>query len=76
MSPKQETGFAPEVIADSGGEWAGNSLVFETAEEAAGYVADLARRWILVRDTRVVPVDKPPNYRWIHGRPHRIEEHA
>lgn len=70
---RRPRGYAAEVIADSGGKWAGNTLVFETAEEAAAYVADLARRWTLVRDTRVIEVDRPANYRWNDGRPARIE---
>jgi hypothetical protein len=50
-----------EVIADSSGTWAGNGLVFATREEAELYVADLARRWTLVRETRVVETDAPVN---------------
>lgn len=51
-----------EVIADSSGKWVGNALVFATEIEAATYVADLARRWTLVRETRVVPTGDEPNY--------------
>lgn len=54
--------YRAEVIADSSGKWAGNALVFATEEEAAAYVADLARRWTLVRDTRTVETDDAPNY--------------
>jgi hypothetical protein len=53
--------FAPEVIADSSGKWAGNALRFETYGEAELWVADLERRWTLVRDTRVVESDEPVN---------------
>lgn len=56
--------FKPEVIADSSGKWAGNALRFATREEAEANVADLARRWFLVRETRVVESDDPVNYRW------------
>jgi hypothetical protein len=54
--------YRAEVIADNSGNWAGNALYFTTAEEAEIYVADLAMRWTLVRDTRVVPSDHPANY--------------
>jgi len=54
--------YKAEVIADSSGKWAGNALVFATREEAEAYVADLARRWTLVRDTRVVETGETPNY--------------
>lgn len=57
--------FRSEVIADSSGEWVGNSVVFETKQEAEDYVRDLSWRWTLVRETRVVPTDEPANYRWV-----------
>ena len=56
--------FAPEVIADDSGKWAGNALRFATQEEAHDYVVNLSRRWLLVRDMRVVESDDPVNYRW------------
>jgi len=51
--------FKPEVIADSGGKWVGNAVRTATREEAESYVADLAMRWTLVRETRVVESDDP-----------------
>lgn len=51
--------YKVEVIADSSGTWAGNGLRFATEEEAAAYAVDLASRWTLVRETRVVPSDDP-----------------
>jgi hypothetical protein len=60
--------YAPEVIADSSGKWCGNALRFPTFEEADANVKDLYSRWILVRDTRVVPSTDEPNYRWHEGR--------
>jgi hypothetical protein len=60
--------YAPEVIADGSGHWAGNGLRFATKEEAEQNVANLASRWFLVRDTRVVESDDPVNYAWIEGR--------
>jgi hypothetical protein len=35
--------------------------------EAELYVADLASRWTLVTDTRVVEVDRPANYELVLG---------
>jgi hypothetical protein len=60
--------FAAEVIADSSGKWAGNALRFQTREEAEIYVADLARRWTLVRETRVVESDDAATYSIIDGK--------
>jgi hypothetical protein len=51
--------YAPEVITDSSGKWSGNGLRFATATEAEQYVEDLAMRWILVRETRVVQSADP-----------------
>ncbi len=51
------TTYKVEVIADSSGKWCGNMLTFETEEEAEEYAKDLAMRWTLVRDWRVVPVE-------------------
>jgi hypothetical protein len=49
--------FKVEVIADSSGVWASNALTFATRDEANEYAIDLASRWTLVREWRVVPVD-------------------
>jgi hypothetical protein len=59
--------FAPQVIADRSGKWTGNELRFATREEAEANVANLADRWLLVTDTRVVESDDPVNYRWVAG---------
>jgi len=56
------TSFKPEVRADNTGTWAGNALRFATKAEAERYVADLAMRWTLVYDTRVVETEDPVNY--------------
>lgn len=56
--------YKSEVIADDSGKWAGNGLRFETEAEAQAYVADLARRWTLVRETRVVESDDPVTNRF------------
>jgi hypothetical protein len=55
--------YRPEFIADSSGTWAGNALRFATRAEAEAYAADLARRWTLVRETRVVPSDDAVTYK-------------
>lgn len=54
--------FKPEVVADASGKWCGNALRFATMEEAERSASSLATRWALVRDTRVVASDDPPNY--------------
>ena len=41
---------------------------FETREQADAYVRDLAFRWTLVRQTRVVESEEPVNYRFVEGR--------
>lgn len=60
--------WKPEVIADDSGKWYGNALRFATKEEAEANVADLYRRWLSVRETRVVESDEPVNYAWKDGR--------
>ncbi len=49
------------MIADSSGKWAGNGLRFKERGDAVVWVVDLANRWTLVRDTRVVPSQDEPN---------------
>lgn len=58
--------FKVEVIADSSGKWVSNALRFATREEAEAAAADLASRWMLVRDWRATEADddEPVNYRW------------
>lgn len=63
--------YAPEVIADDSGKWTGNGLRFATEKEAKVWVDDLSRRWMLVREVRVVPSDEPVNYRMREVEPHR-----
>ena len=59
--------FKSEVIADGSG-WAGNGLRFATHDEAQAYVVDLARRWTLVVETRVVECNEPVNAQLVGGR--------
>ena len=65
--------WKPEVITDNSGKWYGNALRFETKEEAEANVRDLASRWMLVRDQRVVESEDPVNYRWIDGKLEDVE---
>jgi hypothetical protein len=60
--------WKPEVIADSSGEWVGNSLRFATKEEAEANVHSLMMRWMAVRETRVVESIDPVNYKWTDGQ--------
>jgi hypothetical protein len=59
--------YKPEVIADSSGQWCDNALRFATRKEAEDNVRDLASRWFLVRETRVVESTDPVNYTY-HNR--------
>jgi hypothetical protein len=60
--------YAPEVQTDSTGKWYGNAMRFATEAEADIYAADLALRWTLVRDIRVVESPDPVNYTIVDGR--------
>lgn len=61
-------GFKPEVTtAADNGKFNGNALVFATESEAQQYVIDLAMRWTLVVDTRVVETEDSPNRRITDG---------
>lgn len=51
--------YKAEVIADSSGKWVGNGLRFATQEETQKYAYDLASRWSLVTDVRVVESTDP-----------------
>jgi hypothetical protein len=63
-----------EVIADGSGAWCGNALRFATPTEADVYAADLASRWTLVRDWRVVESADPVTYAYVDRRLVRVEE--
>jgi hypothetical protein len=60
--------YAPQVIADSTGQWTGNGLRFATEQEAQSYVRDLEFRWTAVRDTRVVVSEAPPTHAWVNDQ--------
>jgi hypothetical protein len=62
-----------EVLADSSDEWCWNTLRFATAKEAAGYAANLALRWTLVRDFRVIECKDPVTHTFIDDQLVRLE---
>ena len=64
--------WKPEVIADASGNWSGNACRFATKEEAEQYVLDLSMRWFAVRETRVIEVDDPVNYRVVRRADNRL----
>lgn len=54
----QNNKYKIEVIADSSGQWAGNAMRYATQEEAEAAARDLASRWVLVLEWRVVECDR------------------
>lgn len=68
--------WKPEVIADNSGKFCGNALRFATEAEARDSVNDLACRWMLVRETRVVESNDPVNYRRVNGRDVAIPDYG
>lgn len=46
--------FRAEVVADSSGKFYSNALRFPTAQDARAYAINLAGRWTLVREWRVM----------------------
>lgn len=60
--------YAVEVIADNSGKWCGNACRYPTKEEAEKAAMDLAWRWLLVRDWRVVESEDAANYTIVNGR--------
>lgn len=60
--------WKPQVIADRTGNWAGNALRFATKEEADANVANLASRWLAVREVRSVECDDPVSHAWRDDR--------
>jgi hypothetical protein len=51
--------FKVEVRADSSRVWSGNALIFASELEAFAYARDLAARWTVVGDYRIVRIDTP-----------------
>ena len=57
MLPRNEYGalwYRVEVLVSTGGGWTGNDLRFPTIEKAREYGRDLAARWTLVCEWRIV----------------------
>jgi hypothetical protein len=67
--------FKFEVVADSSGHWASNGQRFKSAHDAELSAIDLASRWVLVREWRVVASDDEPNQEGptIKGAGHRVK---
>ena len=59
------TSWSPEVRVFGERKFVGNALRFATATEAKANVHNLAMRWTLVEETRVVPTADPVTCRWI-----------
>jgi hypothetical protein len=55
-------------------EFVSNALCFETEREAEEYGIDLFSRWMVVKETQVIPSNEPVNYRFINGRAERIPD--
>jgi hypothetical protein len=71
--------WAPQVQTNGRPEWNGNALRFATKEEAEANVLDLAGRWFLVTDWRVVESPDPVNWAWVDGKlvkPNQEESHG
>jgi hypothetical protein len=66
--------WSTEVIADARGAWRASEARFATREEAEAQVADLARRWTLVRQTRVAESDDAVTDKWVDGMLLRIDQ--
>ena len=60
--------YKPEVQTDASGNWYGNALRFGSEAEADAWVVDLAMRWTLVRDVRVVESDDPVTHAIVDRR--------
>jgi hypothetical protein len=65
--------WKPQVQVNGRPEWSGNALRFATREEAQDNVNDLASRWWLVTDVRVVESTDPVNYAWVEGKLQAVE---
>ena len=57
--------YRVEVIADSSGKFCGNALRFDSIDDGIVYARDLARRWTLVTNYRVVE-DASDEVKWVH----------
>lgn len=67
-APRPPASWKVEVIADSSGQWCGNAVRYASKKAAEIGAADLAWRWLAVRDWRVVESDEPANYDIVDGK--------
>ena len=76
MNAPSTVSYKYEVMTIYRGEesWAGNAVRMATKEEADAAGHELLTRWYVPESYRVVPSDDPVNYRFVNGRPLRIEE--
>ena len=58
-----------ELIVDDTDEWEGDSLRFDTEQEALAYARDLELRWSAVRDKRIVKSEDPAGDGWSAPHP-------
>ena len=67
--------FKVEVQTDSSGKWYSNAMRYHTKEQAELSGADLASRWMLVREWRVAEDAEEPNTDkpTIYGAGHRVK---
>ena len=59
--------FKYEIKTYGDPQYYGNSVVFETADEAHQAGRDKQRAWTLAEDYRVVETDAKVNYMWVEG---------
>jgi hypothetical protein len=64
--------WASEILSE--GEWVGNGVVLATKEEAEDYGIEMLSRCILFKDAKVVPSEKPANYKWENGCLARLDK--
>lgn len=57
--------YAVEVIADSTRIWVPNQVRVPSRAQAEAYALEMAQRWSLVRETRVVESTDPVNYTFV-----------
>ena len=64
--------WVSEILSEN--EWVANAVVLATKEEAEDYGNTMLFNCILFEDVRVVPSEKPVNYKWEDGRLVRLDK--
>lgn len=59
-SPRPAVQYRCEVAVAGEVNWASNSLVFDSYDEAARYAGDLCSRWMSTQAARIVPTTVEP----------------